>query len=69
MDILDESAVAEEERRVYKSQVKEETQALKIGVINQHWKNITDEKEISQLQDMITMERYLMQNDEESKER
>ena len=64
---MDENAVAEEEQRAYKVQGKEETQALRIT--NQHLKYITEEKEISRLQDMITMARYLMQNDEETKEK
>ena len=35
VDIMSKSAVAEDEQRVYESQVKEETQALRIIVIKQ----------------------------------
>ena len=69
VDIMSESAVAEDEQRVYESQVKEETQALRIIVIKQHLKHITDKKENSRLQGMITTEGYLMQNDKETKEK
>ena len=69
VDIMDKNAVAEEEQRVYESQVKEETKALRIAVIHQHLKYITDKKEISGLQNMITMALYLTQNDEETKEK
>ena len=37
---MDESAEAEEKQRVYKSPVREETQALGIAVTNQHLKYI-----------------------------
>ena len=44
---MDESAVAEEEQRIFQSHVREDFKALKIMVINQHLKYITNDIEVT----------------------
>ena len=44
---MDESAVAEEEQRIFESHIREETKALKIMVINQPLKYITNDIEVT----------------------
>jgi hypothetical protein len=54
-DIVNESAVAEEEQMIFESHMREETQALKIVVTNQHPKYIINDVEITQLKGTITI--------------
>ena len=49
--MMDKTAIDEEEHRIFESHIKEETQALRIAVLDQHLKNITDEAEAIRLKE------------------